>query len=83
MFELSMDNGRIERLNRTIREDVLDFWAFDSLRSLNDELDRWRTRYNESHPHTSLNGLSPRAFASKRSVEVASEPSGSLATSTL
>ena len=78
-----MDNGRIERLNRTIRADVLDFWAFDSLRSLNDELDRWRTQYNELHPHTSLNGLSPRTFASKRSVEVASSPSGSLATSTL
>ena len=78
-----MDNGRIEWFNRTIREDVLDYWAFDSLRSLNDELDRWRTRYNGSHPHTALNGLSPGAFASERSVEVASSPSGSLATSTL
>jgi len=75
-----MDNGRIERLNRTIREDVLDFWAFDSLRSLNDELYVWRQRYNESHPHTALGGLSPNTFARTRSVQVASEPEGSLAT---
>jgi len=36
-----MENGYIERFNRTFREDVLDS-------------DIWRTDYNDNHPHTAL-----------------------------
>ena len=57
-----MENGRVERFNRTVREDVLDFWAFASLRSLNDELSAWRERYNRSHPHQALDGAAPGSY---------------------
>jgi len=76
-----MDNGRIERLNRTLREDVLDYWIFDSFGSINDELEAWRERYNTTHPHTALDGQTPGGFG-RSAVPVASSPSGSLATGT-
>ena len=74
-----MDNGRIERLNRTLREDVLDFWAFSSLRSLNEELEAWREQYNQTHPHTALEGTAPGAFGRPDSSAGASSPSCLLA----
>ncbi len=57
-----MDDGRVERLDRAIREDVLDFWMFTSFSELNAELANWRGRYNATHPHTALGGQSPGAF---------------------
>ena len=55
-----MDNGRIEHFNRPVREDMLDFWAFTSLRSLNNgELAGCRERYNRSHLHHALGGAAP------------------------
>ena len=57
-----MENGRVERFNRTVREDVLDFWAFASLRSLNGELAIWRERYNRTHPHQALDGATPESY---------------------
>lgn len=71
-----MDNGRIERLNRSLREDVLDFWTFESLRTLNGELSAWRERYNGTHPHTALGYKTPEAFAESR-VRDGGSPSGS------
>ena len=45
------ESGRAERFNRTVREDVLDFWTFASLRSHHAELSVWRERYDRSNPH--------------------------------
>ncbi len=57
-----MDDGRVERLNRTLREDVLDYWSFGSLGELNEGLVAWRGRYNATHPHTALGGQAPEAY---------------------
>ena len=56
-------NGFIERLNRTFREDVLDQRVFASVRGTENHPlvdDRF---YNPSRPHDALNGAPPRRIA--------------------
>lgn len=60
-------NGYIERFNRTFREDVLDAYLFSNLHQLQVIADKWRTEYNEGHPHQSLQGKSPQQFKCSRS----------------
>jgi putative transposase len=54
-----MQNGYIERLNRTFREDVLDAYEFDNLEQLRILCDEWQHQYNNFHPHQALNGKTP------------------------
>ncbi len=65
-----MENGRIERLNRTIREDVLDYWKFNSLSQVNKYLTQWQEEYNEYHPHKALGRVAPRAFCREKELKV-------------
>jgi len=59
-------NGFIERFNRTFREDVLDAYIFESLGQLQLKAELWKDEYNHSHPHGSLNRMSPMGFANSR-----------------
>jgi len=59
-------NGFIERLNRTFREDVLDAYLFESITQLNIVSQKWIESYNMDHPHQSLGGMSPLAFKYSR-----------------
>ena len=54
-----MQNGYIERLNRTFREDVLDAYQFETLEELRILSDEWQYTYNHYHPHKSLNRKPP------------------------
>ncbi len=54
-----MQNGFIERFNKTLREDVLDAYIFESLQQVRTITEQWQNDYNENHPHQSLNGQSP------------------------
>jgi len=58
-----MQNGYIERLNRTYREDVLDAYVFESLEQVRILSDEWMEHYNRFHPHQSLAGLAPISYA--------------------
>lgn len=58
-------NGYIERLNRTFREDVLDAYMFTSIHQFNIISEKWKDDYNEYHPHQSLEHKSPREFAAR------------------
>lgn len=52
-------NAYMERLNRHLREDVLDAYLFDSLEQVNILAEDWRQDYNRNHPHKSLGRKSP------------------------
>ncbi|MBK8548951.1 MAG: transposase [Saprospiraceae bacterium] len=58
-------NGYIERLNRTFREDVLDAFMFTSIHQFNIISEKWQDDYNDYHPHQSLKYKSPREFAAR------------------
>jgi len=54
-----MQNGYIERLNRSYREDVLDAYLLESLEESRIISDEWQYKYNNLLPHDSLNKVTP------------------------
>ena len=58
------DNPRLERFNRTLREEWLDFGEMgDDLEEINASLREWLSYYNAVRPHQSLGYLTPLEFA--------------------
>lgn len=62
-----MQNGFVERLNRTYREDVLDAYLFQTLIQVRVISEEWLADYNAYHPHQSLQGYS--TFGYRHAVE--------------
>ena len=58
-----MQNGFVERFNRTYREEVLDMYVFNSIGEVREITEKWLVDYNESRPHKSLGNLTPMEFA--------------------
>lgn len=54
-----MQNGFIERFNRSYREGVLDMYVFRNLNEVRQRTEIWMTDYNEQLPHDSLGDLTP------------------------
>jgi transposase InsO family protein len=52
-----MQNGYIERLNRTYREDVLDAYAFETLEEVRILSDEWQDHYNNHRPKGRTPGM--------------------------
>lgn len=59
---MPMQNGLIERFNKTYRTEVLNAWIFERLDQVRSITQEWMWRYNNQRPHRSLLRLSPRAF---------------------
>lgn len=57
-----MQNGFVERLNRTYREDVLDAYLFNNIKQVRAISEEWVVDYNAYHPHQSLQGYSPIGY---------------------
>lgn len=57
-----MQNGFIERFNRTYRTEVLDTYVFKQLREVQEITDNWVIEYNEERPHESLGNLTPKEY---------------------
>lgn len=55
-------NAIIERLNKTIREDLLDAFLFHEIEDAQQKADDWMVDYNEIRPHEALNYATPFAY---------------------
>lgn len=62
-----MQNGLIERFNRTYREEVLNCYVFETLGEVRRMTAEWLVRYNEQRPHESLGNLAPRQYLMAKS----------------
>jgi len=58
-------NGFIERFNRTLRDEVLNQFAFESLHQARLYTRAWMWVYNNERPHSSLGYLTPTEFLLK------------------
>lgn len=58
-------NGKIERLWRTIENDLLHEMVFDSLDHLRNEVFEYMTYYNYARPHQSIGGKTPSHMLNK------------------
>jgi putative transposase len=57
-----MQNGYVERFNRTYRTEVLNSYVFETLGEVRRMTAEWLVRYNEHRPHESLGNLAPRQY---------------------
>lgn len=52
-------NGKVERLWRTLNEDLIEYTTFDSIDHFRSELLQYLLYYNTERPHQGLNGNTP------------------------
>lgn len=60
-----MQNAYIERKNGSMRRELLNAYAFDSLKEVRQLCSEWRWDYNHERPHKALRYLSPVLFAAR------------------
>lgn len=65
-----MQNGYIERFNKSYRTEVLDMYLFRTLDEVRGITSKWMAEYNEVRPHESLDNLPPRAFLMKNNGKI-------------
>ena len=59
-------NAFVESFNGRLRDECLNETLFTCLAHARIELVAWRDDYNHTRPHSSLNGLTPNAYAAQR-----------------
>ena len=65
-----MQNGFIERFNRSYRQAVLDMFVFQTLNEVREQTEMWLTEYNEERPHDALGDMTPREFLLTQNPEI-------------
>jgi len=65
-----MQNGYIERFNRTYREDVLDMNIFENIHQVRELTDKFTEDYNQNHVHKSLANMTPIEFLNHHSKKI-------------
>lgn len=63
-----MQNGFIERFNRSYRTEVLDAHLFHSLADAKKVTSQWIDYYNNQRPHDSLKGVPPSKYQASKVV---------------
>ena len=64
-----MQNGYVERFNRSCRKGVLDMYIFDTLDEVRFKTEEWLRTYNEERPHDSLGDQTPVEYLEKNRPE--------------
>ena len=64
-----MQNGFVESLIGRLRDECLNEHVFRSLPAARRTIELWRADYNTCRPHTSLDGLTPTAFANRSALD--------------
>jgi putative transposase len=59
------ENAFIESFNGRLRQECLNQHHFLDLEEARNTIEEWRMNYNDFRPHSSLDGLTPEAFAVK------------------
>ena len=59
-----MQNGYIERFNRTFRENILDAYLFENTMEVQILAEEWMQDYNYNRPHEALQGKTPMEYRS-------------------
>lgn len=62
MCKSSQDNAYAERINRTIKEEYLDFWKPKDFKQLKDQTQRAVDNYNNKRIHNNLDRINPVTF---------------------
>ena len=65
-----MQNGFIERFNRSYRQAVLDMYVFQTLNEVREQTEKWLKEYNEDRPHDALGDMTPREFLLTKNPDV-------------
>lgn len=60
-----MQNGFVESFNGRLRDECLNEHLFNSYPQARNIIEEWRNDYNSERPHSSLDGLTPIAFATR------------------
>lgn len=60
-----MQNDFVKSFNGRLRDECLNEHLFGSYGRARGIIERWRHNHNTERPHTSLNGLTPREFATR------------------
>ena len=64
-----MQNGFVESFNGRLRDECLNEHLFSSYHQARRIIEDWRHDYNTYRPHTSLNGLTPKEFATRSTMD--------------
>ncbi|BHH86284.1 hypothetical protein LA52FAK_45730 [Desulforhopalus sp. 52FAK] len=62
-------NSYVERFNRTYRDEILDFYMFNTLTEVKEITDNWVNEYNLERPHESLGNLTPVEYLKAKQPE--------------
>ena len=64
------ENVYIESFNGKFRDEFLHKNLFFAVHRVRERIENWRTDYNSVHPHSSLDNMTPEAFALRKSVMI-------------
>lgn len=69
-----MQNGYVERFNRSFRESILDAYLFEDVMQVQILAEEWVTDYNSRRPHETLGGKTPLEYRAEWSLNMQSTP---------
>jgi putative transposase len=59
---IAQDNAYAERINKTIKEEYLDYWKANSFQALKRQIDKAVKHYNTKRQHNSIGRKTPKQF---------------------